>query len=351
MWNSGGNEDRTKRSEDGTVAESPPVVKGDLRSSLSLFRGRRGDRCPVCDSARTKQIERVRIRRTTIVRKAACGTCGLRFVAKRFRGEEVLAGHKARREFSLLTELFEKFPTCERVGVVRPLRTAGPDIFLELIDGPSLASELRRRSLTPAERNRIAEQSGEWFAAFHGIDVRCPAPIRLAERHAGLCQRWSRFARLDVVDAGLAAMEVSLEALVGLRRPSVRLHGDAKPENFAFGGEKLIGFDIGWAHHEAAEMDLAQFLVQVQIEQQIAGRQSVADEEFASTFLRGYRASRPCDEALVAWFQLYFWLSLWEDFRTVRPLRTLLWDRGFAKGLAGSLANSRRLLASGAQVG
>lgn len=211
------------------------------------------------------------------------------------------------------------------------------------IDGESLTARMAREggleSLAPA-----FERVGAWMAAFHCAGRAQAGTPDIAGKiaHLAAMQRQPVAHPLFQRSLRLLADCRAVEATMLLQISW--LHGDCKTDNFLLARDATYGIDIGLAHQNAIEHDLAQFLNNVDL---LALRWRFRHLRADATalndaFMRGYRANGPAvSQSFLHWVRLWSALTFWHtsiaERRPAWPARWLL-NRMFSTLVRGLVA-------------
>lgn len=263
---------------------------------------------------------------------AACRNCGERVFVKRIRRyPRVDPIERARREYDNAVLLHRAMPDDDCTGVARPLAVIDGTLVFAYVPGIPLDRAVRWK--TPEDRSAILSKAGTWFARLHLSDTGSEHgnpdfPSRLVHLRDQCAAAAGRY---PSVSRALELQRRRLESLADRSFPLVLVHGDAKAENFLLSGSRVIAVDVDYRMRGLAEMDLAQFLVQMRVTRSrslaLAANGDHARDE--SAFLAGYARLRSVDAGVLAWMETYFTLSLWMNGRRRGRLRRFQADAVF----------------------
>jgi Ser/Thr protein kinase RdoA (MazF antagonist) len=189
-------------------------------------------------------------------------------------------------------------------------------LIFELLEGQSLAAVLH--DAPSALRRAAAAKAGTCFARLHAAGATGYDVIDLEARYLSLLAHCGKDAEeVPVMRSALGHLHEQLPRFSSRRYELVRLHGDAKPDNFVFADRRMVAVDADWMLQNVGEMDLAQFLVQLPISlANTFGRlDAELNEDLEDEFINGYRRCRSFDAEILAWLKTYFFLSFWRSGR------------------------------------
>lgn len=288
--------------------------------------------CPSCGGHHVwRPVGRLVKRLNSYTGFAACRSCGERVFVKRIRRYPRLDPvARAQRDFANADALYRAMPDDESTGVARPLAAIAEVLLFAYVPGVALPAGMRSRTIE--DRSAIMERVGSWFAHLHGSDRQSePGDAEFARRLAQLRERCELASKRHAsIGVALESMDRRLEALAGRCFPLVLVHGDAKAENFLLSGNRVVAVDVDYRMRGIAEMDLAQFLVQLRSTRALRSPTAGAQRgRLEAAFLAGYARYRSFDADALAWLETYFTLSLWMDARRRGWLRRLRADAIF----------------------
>lgn len=287
-------------------------------------------------------------RQNSIIHRMRCTRCPEQIVAKVSRGaggnDDALA--QSRREYETLCALQRVFPQDKRYGTLVPLgylESAGSGIVITRYSrGGDLARRLR--SLDASERREACRSAGIWLRKLHesGDSGMQTGVLCVADKLDYLASTYGTFISDDPETRRaweLLAHEATRVEVLAV--PTVRLHGDFKPENMLCDGTKYVGLDIHWRNVGAAVYDLAPFLNHLRLAGRATGR-AHADrlcELAEAEFMAGYGYSVPV--RALRWAQLYFALCYLGGYR-VRGRLTAIYAHLRVRPLVLNLARRLR---------
>jgi len=299
--------------------------------------------CPTCQRPGTwRRLQPSLRRRASRIAFVSCSDCGLRAVLK-----EVQSDTSAARLFRVAQQVHRDFQGDGRLAVAQPLARSGSVLLFAHSPGTSPLPVLINGPMVNAIG--LASAIGEWLATYHQIPVRVdesgdlnPAPLDLASEVRDLEAEFSSEGVHKPREAGVfkrlrtLALKASAEPL----RRLVRLHGDAKPDNFLFDGETLVGIDIEGQYLGMPERDLAQFEAQLRASAtRWLGR---ADQgrllALSSAVAQGYRLRAPLDSARLNALRVICVLHSWINWRSASSATGWRWDLVFSPHVAALLA-------------
>ena len=313
------------------------VATKELEEASCNACGRRGGWRP--DSRVTK-------RQNSRIQHFRCTSCGRKIVVKKcvISNTSRVDEDQAVRERRVLAQLSCSFPQDALFGTLVPMGKPSSNgiVATEYFPGRPLADLLRRARSAQAES--LVRIAAEWLRLLHATFENGQCSIDVTSKLDTLCQRWSHVARPH----GTALIGVqklrALGALVeGSAFPRVKLHGDFKPENLLFDGDRMLGLDCALTHENAGIFDVAPFLNHVVLDMRsFAGRTEI--ESLEQAFLEAYQSVSGATRATLAWARLYFLLSYWcTGLEQHRFLRTII-DRRFAPHLAKQIERVSSIL-------
>ena len=202
-----------------------------------------------------------------------------------------------------------------RVPVPLYLSTENGIFAMSWADGESLTQKMQRLGIF--ESGWIwFENVGAWLGNFHRLGPLKEKTADFADRLEVLDQICANplpdkpFARAALL------LRDELPSLMGISSQTSWLHGDCKTDNFILGTDKTYGIDIGLAHENPVEYDLAQFLNNLGLllsSPRYYHLRSMASE-LESSFLRGYERTGPAISLpYLKWLRLNFLLSFWHS--------------------------------------
>lgn len=262
-------------------------------------------------------------RQNSVIHRMRCTRCLEQIVAKASRGAGLYDDAKAQvsLEYLTLCALQTVFPQDAQYGTLVPLgylESAGNGIVItRYFPGEDLARHLR--SLDASGRQVACRSAGLWLRKLHESDdsstqrrvLRAADKLEYLENTYGIALGADTATRKAWELLTQEAAHAEMSAV-----PSVRLHGDFKPENMLCDGTKYVGLDIHWRNVGAAVYDLAPFLNHLWLAHRATGR-AHADrlcELAEAEFMAGYGGSVPVRS--LRWAQLYFALCYLGGYRT-----------------------------------
>jgi tRNA A-37 threonylcarbamoyl transferase component Bud32/predicted RNA-binding Zn-ribbon protein involved in translation (DUF1610 family) len=304
--------------------------------------------CPKCgDAGHWQSVTHPSRRQGSVIAAATCGGCGFRiFVKTLLDVEGEAAEHRALHEFETASRLYAAAAESAPRLVPNPIALSGTTIVYEFIHEPTLLDLLRRG--TTDQQYRAMRETGEWFARFHGLDLRGSGGGDFVQKHASIAERFAMTSRMpEVALQALDELGQSAGHFSSQRTDIVAIHGDAKPANFMVTNAGVLAVDVDGHFSNVREMDLAQFLVQTDIA--LAGPLIDAEdrltEELEHRFLGGYAEQASIASGALDWWKTYFWLSFWVSARQHGALRRIrlgsLCHRRVASQVTGGRASTR----------
>lgn len=275
--------------------------------------------CPDCRQIDWR-LSSVQPRHNSKTGTACCVRCGRLVFLKALKAESVAAARfAAQQQFLLERQLFEQ---SDRVGgfhVLQPLALRDATIVMEYLEADTASRVLRASS--PEVQDRLLEEIGRWFAAFHQVMACEEGPVDFEEKCASLRIRSARLAAHHPARLTIEWLENERRSFDGRRFKRARLHGDAKPDNFLVSGTRIYGIDAHAGYRNLVEYDLAQFLGQmvVSMGNPLSRRVHRRSGEMEAAVLRGYRSLMPFDEDALRWLRGYFLVSLWLNASAAGP--------------------------------
>jgi Ser/Thr protein kinase RdoA (MazF antagonist) len=275
---------------------------------------------------------------------AECRHCERKvFVKKLKASDQSDAFTRAATEFLAASQLHQSFPIDSETGVTRPLALRGSTLIFEPLEGRSLAAILRAGP--SSSRRAAAAKAGMCFARLHtagttGFDV-----IDLETKYLSLLTHCGRDAEeIPLMRSALGHLREELPKFSGCRYELVRLHGDAKPDNFVLADCRMVAVDADWMLQNVGEMDLAQFLVQLPISlaNPFGRLDAELSEDLEHEFIEGYQRCRKLDVEVLAWLKTYFFISFWRSGRNRSILFRLRFHHLFQQRLHALTQRSRR---------
>jgi len=253
------------------------------------------------------------VRQNSVIHQLSCKQCGDHIVAKVGGGKRRHDSDRVQlqNEYTTLRTLYSAFLDEERLGILEPLgymEAAGRGILVtRWFMGTDLAHYAR--GLDACALEDALRLAGKWLLKLHGADNgdRPSQSLGLAEKIEDLLRTYGRTLRTQPRAWEACNLLVrgqrSLEALVV---PSVRIHGDFKPQNILYGDIRCVGLDIHWKAIAAAVYDLAPFLNHLWLAG--TGKHGLPAKvrylQAESAFLAGYGDAGPM--GALRWAQLYF---------------------------------------------
>lgn len=299
--------------------------------------------CPQCFTTGSWSLPvRARKRDNSITAVARCEACGERVFLKRIiRAEHGSVEAQAQYEFDVTSILYKAFSDSSRRRVVRPLARLGTLLVFEFVNGSPLTKMLRRgRRIAPL--TDLMAETGIWFSEFHEIGGVTYGGVDLGHKLEMIKVRCVAEGLGSPTTAkALAYMTGLLDDISGSTLPHVRLHGDAKPDNFLLSGQELIGIDVDWRYRNLAEYDLAQFLIQFSALRAGFLSRQVQQQELENAFLEEYQRRRQVDMGVLVWLRIYYFLSFWLSWRKLSIVHRAYWDPFFRHRLGDYLQQVR----------
>lgn len=178
------------------------------------------------------------------------------------------------------------------------------------------------------------EQVGAWLGNFHASGPIRRQPLCLDERlkgieglsHSPLSHKSFSKAVLTLKETAPAFSKIEIDASW--------LHGDCKTDNFIVDGKSVFGIDIGLNYENFVELDLAQFLNNLDL--LLCSPQFIhvswMRNRFANAFRRGYRSTGiNVSDSYLSWLRLNLAISLWHDRITGKApgIRTTILNKMF----------------------
>jgi tRNA A-37 threonylcarbamoyl transferase component Bud32 len=300
--------------------------------------------CPKCGEAgRWQGVMHPSRRQGSVISAATCGDCGYRvFVKTLLAVDGETAEHRALHEFETASRLYAAAVGEAPRLVPNPIALCDTTIVYEFIHEPTLLERLRRG--TTEQQRHAMRETGQWFARFHGLDMRGSGTGDFVEKHAAIAERVATAGRMPGV--ALQAVDElgrSAEPLAARRTDIVAIHGDAKPANFMVTTDGVLAVDVDGHFSNVREMDLAQFLVQTDIA--LAGPlvdpEDRLTEDLEQRFLEGYAEQAPIASGALDWWKTYFWLSFWVTARQQGALRRIRLGGLCRRRVASRMTDSR----------
>jgi len=248
---------------------------------------------------------------------------------------------RAEHEFSVTTEIYEKFRQSPEMGVVKPLGRRKSMVLLEHIVGESPLYALKTGELKAGEV--MMRRMAAWLAHLHQACGQTKGDIDFSERLTNISLRIERQKlRKPAASQALLYLQETFSRL-SIDEDSHRLlHGDAKPDNFIFDGKRLVGFDIDGRFRNLPEYDLAQLMSQYELSScSFTGQMNeLRRQHLEAAFVDSYRQLMPVDTAVLKWTRVYFLLSFWLSWRAPSPLHRIRWDPLFNRRMQHCLGDS-----------
>jgi hypothetical protein len=275
--------------------------------------------CPDCHGNATwRRTSRARIRQNSVIHWLECSDCRQGIVAKRplVPGSALGDHRRAELEYQVLRELESRFPQSDEYGTLIPVAYVDEvgTLVTRRFAGRNLTSHLRRSHHSgPPE---FGHKAGIWLRKLHDA---CPRgydkqslgvgdKVHYLESTYGAALAREPVARI--------AYEKLVEAGNELKASPFRCtwgHGDFKPENVLFDGQKYVGMDTLLEHRSAVLYDLASFLDHLLLAGRTIWRRDARESfgEAGECFLTGYGDLDSGDLHAIRWLQLYFMLCYW----------------------------------------
>jgi hypothetical protein len=284
--------------------------------------------CGASHSWRQEGHRRHRIASAVIV--ARCIRCGQRVFAKKLREvDKEPAPSRALQEYSVACKFYRAAVEGSGAVVPPPLGHTDSIVAFEFMVGRTL-EDVIRHGRRGEQRAHIYE-GGQWFANFHRAGLQAHGAGDFEARLEAIAGRVNASSnRSPVVHDALAFLGRATQQLCDRKLRLVTLHGDAKPANLLVleANSQICGFDIDGRYINAAEMDVAQFVVQIHIA--ASSPFGMPDDELARDlerhFLNGYRQNGGYEQEVVRWMKVYFGLGFWVSARGRNILQRRLLD-------------------------
>lgn len=285
---------------------------------------------PAVDPARLRCVPLARTRNSRVYEISDGAT--LRWAAKvcvdpRTRAPSPEA---ARVQFDALRVLRDRTRDA-RVELGRPdpvhLDEAAAVVVMSWVDGESLTAELRRWPRAETTLAQHMQEAGRWLALLHIAGLGSADALPTQRKLTGMRDVLAlETARDEVFRRGAALLERRAADAAMQAHPTSWVHGDCKPDNILFAGDRPSGIDMHLRDVGSVLEDVAPFLnnVEIQCAMLRAWRSSMQRAALVKLFLDGYSAMLgPLPLMPLAWMRLYSALSLWGyDMTTARnPLK------------------------------
>lgn len=288
--------------------------------------------CPACGELRGWRASGRLVRRlNSYTGFAVCRGCDERVFVKQIRRyPRIDPVERASREFRNADALYRAMPEDEHTAVTRPLAAIDGVLVFDYVPGIPLDRALRGKS--HERRKRLLATAGAWFARLHSsVDASPYGDPELSSRLEYLRQRCVSASRLyPSISRALELQQRRMASIADRSFPLVLVHGDAKPGNFLLSGDRVVAVDVEYRMRGLAEMDLAQFLVQMRVARSpFPTVPPVHRESSEAAFLAGYSRLRSFDPQVLSWVEMYFTLALWMSDRNRGGLWRIRADRLF----------------------
>lgn len=188
-------------------------------------------------------------------------------------------------------------------------------VVMSWVEGVSLTSDLRRWPRAEATLARHMQEAGRWLGLLHSVGPGSVGALSTQRKLGGLADaRRLETARDGVFARAAALLERHADAAAATPHPASWLHGDFKPDNVLFDGERAAGIDAQLRNVSSVVEDVAPFLNSFDLQCALprAWRPRAQRARLVARFLEGHAGVMgPLPPLPLAWARLYSAAALW----------------------------------------
>jgi len=279
--------------------------------------------CPACGvKAMWHPVGRPGVRANSVLYRFGCDACDEQIVVKLARSADPGTGDGIKREYDALRRLQGLFPPEDGLAVLTPLAC------LEMAGHAALVTLwFEGRNAIHYDRNAgsadlvVYRSAGLLLRKLHDVfalDDRM-RPLDVESKVAYLSDRYAKYLRGH--RAGTGALDILRNAMPEVTTSKLEwswTHGDFKPENILYDGQKVVVLDTQLNVRGAGIYDIAPFLDHTLLASRAFGNRMIRNHYalLEREFLAGYGGLSKGEMAALRWAQLYFMLCYLGRYRS-----------------------------------